>query len=74
LKNSGLMLLLTFCFFSVYFADVVAGAYFRAAFLSDVVAVVMLVLASVCFTVAIVELERREKAKPVGDNTAEPLE
>ncbi len=74
MKNSGLMLILTACFFSVYFVDVIAGAYFRAAFLSDVVAVVMLVLASVCFTVAIVELERREQANSMDDNSAEPLE
>ena len=68
------MLLLTFCFFSVYSADVIAGAYYRAAFLSDVAAVLMLVLASVCFTVAIVELERRDQAKPVDDSNSEPLE
>ncbi|MGQ7844496.1 hypothetical protein ACUNV4_08475 [Granulosicoccus sp. 3-233] len=74
MKNSGLMLFLTACFFSVYMADVVAGAYFRAAFLSDVAAVVTLGLASVFFTVAIVELERRERAVSGNDDIAEPLE
>ncbi len=74
MQNSRLMLLLTFCFFSIYSADVVVGAYLKAAFLSDVAAVVMLVLASVCFTVAIVELERREKAKPVDDTHSDTLE
>lgn len=71
LKNSGFMLLLTVCFFCIYSADVVAGAYFRAAFLSDIAAVLMLVMASVCFTVAIVELERRDKANTANDGNAE---
>ena len=74
MRNSGLMLLLTACSFSVYLIDVVAGAYFRAASLSDVAAVVMLALASVFFTIAIVELERRAVADAAIDNTAEPLE
>lgn len=71
---SRLMLILTICFFSIYSANVVAGAYFETAFLSDVMSVVMLVLASVCFTVAIVELERREKALSVDDTNSDTLE
>lgn len=74
LNNSRLMLLLTLCFFSVYCADVIAGAYWKSAFLSDVAAFVMLVMASVCFTVAIVELERRDKATPVDDKNTDTLE
>ncbi|ASJ75266.1 hypothetical protein [Granulosicoccus antarcticus] len=74
LKSSRLMLLLTACFMAIYFADVVAGAYWKAAFLSNVAAVLALVLASVCFTFAIVELERREKANSAKNKLSDTLE
>lgn len=68
------MLLLTCCFLAIYFADVVAGAYWKAAFLSDIAAVLALVSASVCFTFAIVELERREKASSTENTLSDTLE
>lgn len=74
MNNSRLMLLLASCFFSVYIADVIAGAVWRAAFLSNVGSVLLLILSSVCFTVAIIGLERRERENTLDEKSSETLE
>lgn len=68
------MLLLTVCFFAIYIADVIAGALWNAAFLSNVVSVLLLILTSVCFTVAIISLERRERENTLDEKSSETLE
>lgn len=74
MNNSRLMLLLTVCFFGVYLADVMAGALWNAAFLSNVGSVLLLILTSVCFTVAIISLERREREDTLAEKSSETLE
>lgn len=74
MNNSRLMLLLTVCFFAIYIADVIAGALWNAAFLSNVVSVLLLILTSVCFTVAIISLERRERENTLDEKSSETLE
>ncbi len=54
-------------FMALFTADVVAGALFRAAFLSDVMGALMLAISCSFFVVGILLLEGREKA---GDSTA----
>ena len=68
------MLLLTVCFFAIYIADVIAGALWNAAFLSNVASVLLLILTSVCFTVAIISLERRERENTLDEKSSETLE
>ena len=68
------MLLLTVCFFAVYIADVIAGALWNAAFLSNVASVLLLISTSVCFTVAIISLERRERENTLDEKSSETLE
>jgi hypothetical protein len=68
------MLLLTVCFFSIYMADVIAGALWKAAFLSNVASVLLLILTSVCFTAVIITLERRESEHTVDEKSSETLE
>ena len=63
MNRNHLVMFVTLCLFGVYVFDVVSGALWDTAFLSDVVAVILLVLTAVSFTAAILGFERTEKEK-----------
>ena len=74
MNKSHQMLLLTLCLFCIYFADVVTGALWDASFLSNVASLLLLLLTCVCFTLAIVGLEKREKLNSVTEKSSQNLE
>ena len=60
---SKVSLAATLCVFLVFLANVLAGAFWNARFLSDVGEMVTLVLTSVIFVIAIILSEQRAKQK-----------
>lgn len=58
-------LIATAAVFAVFFANVVAGAFWNARFLSDVQEMLMLVLTSLLFVVAIALFEKSEREKGI---------
>lgn len=63
MNRNHLLSIITFCLFGIYVYDVVSGALWDAAFLSDVASAILLVLTSVFFTAVILGYEKSEKEK-----------
>lgn len=74
MNRSYQMLFLSAGLIALFFADVIAGAYFRAAFLSDVAAVLTLAMSSIAFTIAIVNQEREQRAGADGSHDSDTTE
>lgn len=70
MNRNQLMSFVTLCLFGIYIFDVVSGALWDTAFLSDVASAILLVLTSVCFTSVILGFEQNEKDKTTPPKTS----